>query len=1493
MDRPSVDMGAGPSGSVNRAPPTPRPAQCHAPCGARAAGGRLPAHVEGQAEEIRETLRLAVPIAFAQIAMMTMGLVDAALVGRVSEADLSAVSIGNALIFSMLCAPMGVTMAVEPLASQAVGAGDPMRAWNSLRAGIVACLLLTIPTVIAAALSPFLLRPLGVDPAVIPAATRFVIARLPSIPLWLLFMAAKAYLEACGITRPLLVGGWGANVVNFLVVGVLVFGDRALGWVGIPALGLPALGSLGAGIGTSVSGVVLAGIALGAAWRARPKGARLFADDQDELHATTRKLLRVGLPIGLQLLTEVGVFTLVTLLAGRLGARTAAAHQIAIGLASYTYMGVLGISSATAVRVGRAIGAREERGPRRAWLVGLGLVVLYMGSCGVCFLGFGRVLARIFTDEPHVIRSDRAPPAHRRRVPDLRRDPGRRRGRAARGRRHALRLVGQRRLPLVHRPAPGAALRLHARRGRGGDVVGAPLRARGGGRRALHPLLDDLGAPHRGGVGPSQSPPPGRRGIALTSPAPRPSIHRRAPARGSAGGRCTHVLARENAARRRRGRTVRPAMMRTASLHPGTSAAEDAPPRVALSTRGPVRRFLSFAGPGALIAVGYIDPGNWATDLAAGSRFSYALLSVVLVSSLMAMLLQALSVRLGIATGRDLAEGCRDAWPRSAPVLWVLAEIAIAATDLAEVLGSAIALELLFGVPIAAGVALTVLDVLVLLGLERRGLRRLEAGVVALVLFVAGCFAFELVLSRPDPAGVLAGYLPTPALLHDRGMLYVAVGILGATVMPHNLYLHSSLVQSRGFERTPAGKRDALGNATLDAVLSLGAAMVINSAILAIAAAVFHRAGRVEVAELGDAHRLLSPLLGTRYASTVFAVALLAAGQSAALTGTMAGQVVMSGFLRVRLRPWAPCRLLTRSVAMVPALGVALYAGERGTADLAGPVAGDPEPAAPLRGAASLAADGGPEADGRAGEPAVDDVAGVGVRGGDRGVERVPAGEDGEGRGVAARRSVDEEGEGRRPVAGRPLHGGAEAEEVAPAHREAGHAGVRHRGGAHGDPRDPAVGRVLPFIGGALDRPGPHQHFARGHGGDDREVGLVAPGDELLEHTGRLDDGRRLPRILEHHGPHPFLRRTRSSTSTRFLSSRASLAPLARLRARASADWRAARSVVVVASSATMLTNHGLLVIACTTCWAKTISRATTLGSFRAIRGILVAFMASILVSLEGRTHAGRGPTHSTADSGALASHDPRVLPSENLFGNRQFLSRRYALQSRATVGGFGRAGGSSLPPVGVGTSFLGFGILSSPVGSFGTARGSPLPPAEAPSAGVGARSQLVGARSHRSGPRSHGSGTFLSTRGSSRPARGSSVRPVGAPSHRVRARSWRARGAVALPVGSSFPACGRGAPTGWELRFHPSREARSQLMESSLPARGRSVLARAEVGPGVREARSPLGPGRGSVPHGLGSFPVPVEGGLLQRVWELSPLGVGATHLDVAAAPDYLSPRP
>lgn len=354
-------------------------------------------------DEIRATLRLALPIAFAQVALMTMGLVDAALVGRISETDLSAVSIGNSLVFAMVCPAMGVTMAVEPLASQAVGARNLPRAWTSFQAGLVACFLLSIPTMLIAALSPLVLEPLGVDPGVVPAARLFVLARLPGMPMWLVFMSSKAYLEARGITRPLYLGGWFANGLNFVIASVLVFGDGALTKVGLPALGLPSLGSFGAGIGTSISNAFLAGFALFTAWKARPEGARLLSGDRDELRVQTRTLLRVGVPIGLQVLTEAGVFSLVSLLAGKLGARISAAHQIALGLASFTFMGVLGVSSATAVRVGRAIGAREDGGPRRAGLVGLCLSAGYMSVCAAVFLLFPRPLARIFTPDPAVL----------------------------------------------------------------------------------------------------------------------------------------------------------------------------------------------------------------------------------------------------------------------------------------------------------------------------------------------------------------------------------------------------------------------------------------------------------------------------------------------------------------------------------------------------------------------------------------------------------------------------------------------------------------------------------------------------------------------------------------------------------------------------------------------------------------------------------------------------------------------------------------------------------------------------------------------------------------------------------------------------------------------------------------------------------------------------------------------------------------------------------
>jgi manganese transport protein len=341
----------------------------------------------------------------------------------------------------------------------------------------------------------------------------------------------------------------------------------------------------------------------------------------------------------------------------------------------------------------------------------------------------------------------------------------------------------------------------------------------------------------------------------------------------------------------------------------------------------------AFTGAGALVAVGYVDPGNWATDVAAGSRHGYGLLWVVLAAALVGVLLQSLSVRLGIATGQNLAEACRDAYPRWRIPLWLTAEIAIAATDLAELLGSAIALELLFGIPLWVGVIVTTVDVLALLGIGHARHRTLERIVLGLVLTVASAFVFELILSRPSPLGVLAGYMPTTAAVHDRDMTLVAVGILGATVMPHNLYLHSHVVNTRDFARTADGRREAARHASWNTVLSLGAAMLVNSAILVVAASVFNPSGHTDVVELKDAKALLSSLLGSPIAAVVFAMALLSAGQSAALTGTMAGDVVMTGFLRLRVKPWQR-RLLTRSIALCPALAVTIAAGDHGAGRL-------------------------------------------------------------------------------------------------------------------------------------------------------------------------------------------------------------------------------------------------------------------------------------------------------------------------------------------------------------------------------------------------------------------------------------------------------------------------------------------------------------------------------------------------------------------------------
>ncbi|MFN2507296.1 MAG: Nramp family divalent metal transporter [Chthoniobacterales bacterium] len=346
------------------------------------------------------------------------------------------------------------------------------------------------------------------------------------------------------------------------------------------------------------------------------------------------------------------------------------------------------------------------------------------------------------------------------------------------------------------------------------------------------------------------------------------------------------------------------------------------------------RKILAFAGPGFLVAVGYMDPGNWATDLAGGSKYNYTLLSVIMISNFMAILLQSLSLKLGIATGRDLAQACRDHY--SKPVsfcLWIVCELAIAACDLAEVIGSAIAFNLLFGIPLIWGVCITALDVLVILLLQNKGFRYTEALVIALVGTIGICFGLEIIFSRPDLIGIAKGFIPSPQIVVNPEMLYIAIGILGATVMPHNLYLHSSIVQTRLYELNARGKREAIKFATIDSTFALMFALFINAAILIVSAATFYRSGHSEVAEIGDAYKLLTPLLGVTGASTLFAIALLASGQNSTLTGTLAGQIVMEGFLNIRLKPWLR-RLLTRLIAIIPAVVVTVISGESGTAKL-------------------------------------------------------------------------------------------------------------------------------------------------------------------------------------------------------------------------------------------------------------------------------------------------------------------------------------------------------------------------------------------------------------------------------------------------------------------------------------------------------------------------------------------------------------------------------
>ena len=348
-----------------------------------------------------------------------------------------------------------------------------------------------------------------------------------------------------------------------------------------------------------------------------------------------------------------------------------------------------------------------------------------------------------------------------------------------------------------------------------------------------------------------------------------------------------------------------------------------------------LRKLYSFAGPGFLVAVGYMDPGNWATDLAGGSKYNYRLLSVIMISNFMAVLLQRLAIKLGVATGRDLAQACRNHFSRPASMaLWILAEVAIAACDLAEVIGSAIALNLLFHIPLIVGVCLTALDVLVILFLQQKGFRFIEALVITLIGTISICFGLEILFSRPSVLGILHGFfVPSPQIVFDSGMLYIAISILGATVMPHNLYLHSAIVQSRNFERNSRGKREAIKFCTIDSTIALTIALFVNAAILIVSAATFYRRGMTGVAEINDAYRLLTPLLGVTGAGTMFALALLASGQNSTLTGTLAGQVVMEGFLNIRLRPWLR-RLITRGLAIIPAVIVTAFWGERGTASL-------------------------------------------------------------------------------------------------------------------------------------------------------------------------------------------------------------------------------------------------------------------------------------------------------------------------------------------------------------------------------------------------------------------------------------------------------------------------------------------------------------------------------------------------------------------------------
>ena len=356
---------------------------------------------------------------------------------------------------------------------------------------------------------------------------------------------------------------------------------------------------------------------------------------------------------------------------------------------------------------------------------------------------------------------------------------------------------------------------------------------------------------------------------------------------------------------------------------------------IATRPTGPLwRKLVAFLGPGYLVAVGYMDPGNWATSLAGGSKFGYALLTVALLSNLMAILLQALCARLGIASGRDLAQACRDAFPRAVSwPLWVLTEIAICSTDLAEVIGTAIGLNLLFGVPLEIGVLITALDVFLILWMQNLGFRWIEAFIVTLLGIIAVSFAIQIALADPQWGAVIRGFAPTTNIVTNPDMLYLAIGIIGATVMPHNLYLHSGIVQTRRFGDSVPEKREAIKLATIDSTIALMFALLINASILILAAATFNRTGQTEVFELGEVHKLIAPLLGSGIAPTLFAIALLCCGMNSTVTATLAGQIVMEGFIDIRLPPWAR-RLTTRAIAIVPAAIVTIWYGEAGTAKL-------------------------------------------------------------------------------------------------------------------------------------------------------------------------------------------------------------------------------------------------------------------------------------------------------------------------------------------------------------------------------------------------------------------------------------------------------------------------------------------------------------------------------------------------------------------------------